>query len=509
MKNLLTMVCVICLGMSCGGGGGKKDTPDTTGQDETIWNPIEPEEDTQAPPDTVQDSTPGETTAELIEDTQQTEAAVDTFGPDTPQEDTPQVETFCGDHICTFPEDEYTCGRDCILEPFTAVFFFANKGDEWAAMGRIYDLLQAGCRVMALYIAPPDETPLATTYSGNKNLLSLVKLGVTPAYVILFEEYQGIWPLMVGPHAVLDQVEAIAKTYKPAEVYLPQLCGGDYETELAHVVGWWGTKRAGIYPQPTFFEIPARSAYYVTTDPGPELAQTTPDLYIDILLKRWKLIPKTTNEQKTELRDNELLAIKVAAEAIKNPWFNDARAFLGQEKLLYLLGSAQRFRKLPNNQDPEQKPWISSTNNPDGIYIYMTQGFILDDFIHFVRHTQAFNGTDIYTDPSHLPYYDQPMLVKIINWFEFSVLVKNVGGLEDTISFEVGIDSVKNPTDDCAPNPADITIPAKGSKTVAFRCNAAEVKGLHTFYIRANSKVAAEALEPSTYSEVPFQFKVW
>jgi hypothetical protein len=362
---------------------------------------------------------------------------------------------------------------------------------------------------VVLYIAPPDDTPLTEAYTGNKSLLPVVQLGVSPANTILFEQFQGIWPLLVGPHAVLDQIEAAARTHKPAQVYLPQLCGGLIRNELAHAAGYWGVKRAAIYPEPVYYEVPVPSSYNVLESPDGDLLDSNPDVFVTRLLQYWQLIPKTTNVQKSLISGGDLANLKAAAGATANAWFKEARTGLTANQYETLLKSVQAFRRVPQNQDLEKLPWQSSTANPEGVFLYNEQGYTHSEFVHFVKHSRSFAGTDAVTDPSHLPAFNSPREVKQGANFNFTLLVRNVGAAEDTITFTVAIDSEKRPTTDCDPIPEPVVIQGKGSVTVDFHCQAAETRTLHTLYLRANSALAATQSEPTAFVEVPFQFKVY
>ncbi len=495
------------LGSACSsdGGGGGGPAPEDTGPGPDWYMGDTGDSGKDTLPDTLEDlgkDLPGDQDTAPDLDTSDPGQDLDTQQPDL------NGQPYCGDQKCTNNEDDLTCARDCLEAPLTAMFIFASKGDEWASLGRMQDLLEAQCKIVVLYIAPPDDTPLADAYTGNKNLLPVVQLGVNAANTVLFEQYPNIWPLLVGPHAVLDQIEAVARTHKPAQVYLPQLAGGLIRNELAHAVGYWGVKRAAIYPEPTFFEVPVPSSYYVLEAPGADLVNNNPDLFVDQVLKYWKLIPKTSNEQKPLLSTDDLTAIRAAANATANTWFKDARLALTPARYQTLLSSAQAFRAIPQNQDLEKAPWVSSTANPEGQFIYEVQGYTHSEFVHFVKHTRSFAGCDAVTDPSHLPAFDTPIQVKQGNAFNFTMLIRNVGAAQDTIDFTVGIDAEKRPTTDCDPIPEPVVIPGKGSVSVDFHCRADETRTVHTLYIRANSAIAEAQAEPTDYLEVPFQFKV-
>lgn len=420
--------------------------------------------------------------------------------------DLPPIETGCGDGTCDPDEDQWTCAKDCSNPDWGALFIFAHKGDEWTALGRMHDLLETGAQVQVVYLTS-DETPFGLVYGGSKAALAPVVLGVPEESVFLYELYDEGWPLAAGPHAALDRLSTQVKSLQPAEVYLPQLGGGALEVDLAHVVGLWAVKRSGMFPQPALYEIPARSNYFLLDEPDPATASSDPNGYVDLVLQRWKLLPKDTEELKPTVGAPELAAILNAAEYILDDWLVATRTALPADQFKYLLRMAQRFRLLPGTQDPEEPVYLASIVNPDGTTIYQEQGWSRDEFAQLVRLVKSFAGTNILTAPLHLPGYDDPLELHIAQSFEIALTIRNIAAEEDVVNLQIGIDPVKDPTEDCQ-LPPDPVIPGWGEVTVTLQCKAEEMIGLHTFYLRAYSQRAQEAFEPAKFAEIPFVFRV-
>jgi len=420
--------------------------------------------------------------------------------------DLPLPRTGCGNGTCDSDESQWTCAKDCSNPEWGAVFIFAHKGDEWTALGRMYDLLETGASVQVVYLTS-DDTPFETVYAGSKAALAPVVLGVPEDNVFLYELYDEGWPLAAGPHAALDRLSTQIQGFQPSEVYLPQLSGGELEVDLAHMVGLWAVKLSGMFPQPAFYEIPTRSNYFSLTDPDPATAAGDPNAYADLLLQRWKLLPKTTDELKPTVGAPELAAIRNAAEFILDDWMTATRTALPEDQYKYLLRSAQRFRVLPDDQEPEEPVYVSSIVNPEGTFIYEEQGWTHDEFGHLVRLVKSFAGTHLLTTPLHLPGYQEPLELYIAQSFDIDLTIRNIAAEEDVVSLIIGIDETKNPTEDCQ-LPPDPVIPGWGEVTVTLHCKAEEMIGPHTFYIRTYSTKAQEAFEPAKFAEIPFVFEV-
>ncbi|MFH1531150.1 MAG: hypothetical protein ABIK09_10520 [Pseudomonadota bacterium] len=483
---VLAVVLLACSIWGCGGGGGD-GTADTAGGDTPYgkdWGLVDPEEDA------------------LDGD----RSTVDLVGDQGPAMDLLPPETGCGNGHCDSDENQWTCAKDCSNPDWGALFIFAHKGDEWTSLGRIHDLLGTGASVQVVYLTS-DDTPFETVYGGSKAALAPVVLGVPADHVFLYELYNEGWPLVAGPHAALDRLSTQVKGFQPAEVYLPQLGGGDLEADLAHVVGIWAVKRSTMFPQPALYEVPARSNYYLLSEPDPATAAANPNGYVDLVLQRWKLLPKDTEELKPTVGAQELAAILNAAEYILDDWMVATRNALPQDQYKYLLRTAQRFRLVPDSQDPEVPVYLSSIVNPQGTYIYEEQGWTHDEFAHLVRLVESFAGTNILTSPLHLPAFQEPDDLYIAQSFDIDLTIRNIATEEDVVSLIVGIDAVKNPTEDCQ-LPPDPVIPGWGAVTVTLHCKAEEEIGPHVFYIRAYSQKAADAYEPAKFAEIPYRFNV-
>ncbi len=472
----------------CGcGGDGKQRPADTVGGDGPFgsdWGRVQPEVGTPE----------GDVPAADIGLDQE------------PSEDIPLPETGCGNGTCDSDESPWTCAKDCSNPDWGAIFVFAHKGDEWPVLGRIHDLIVSGASVQIVYLTS-DETPFDTVYAGAKAALAPVVLGVPENNVFLYELYDQGWPLATGPHAALDRLSTQVTGFQPSEVYLPQLGGGDLEVDLAHVVGLWAVKRSAMFPQPALYEVPARSNYYVLSEPDPATVPANPNGYVDLVLQRWKLLPKDTEELKPTIGAQELAAIRGAAQYILNDWMVATRESLPEDQYKHLLRTAQRYRMIPDSQDPEVPVYLSSIVNPSGIFIYEEQGWSRDEFAHLVRLAKSFAGTNILTAPLHLPGYQDAKDIYIAQAFDIELTIRNIASEEDMVNFIVGIDAIKDPTEDCE-LPPDSVIPGWGDVTVTLHCKAEEEIGQHVFYIRAYSQKAKDAYEPAKYAEIPFVFNV-
>ena len=416
-------------------------------------------------------------------------------------------ETGCGNGVCDPDEDTWSCAKDCHDAEWGALFVFAHKGDEWAALGRIHDLLAAGASVQVVYLTD-DDTPFEQVYNGAKPTLAPVVLGVPVDNVFLYELNTEGWPLAAGPHAALDRLATQVKAFQPAEIYLPQLCGGDLDVELAHVVGLWAAKRSGMSPQPAFYEVPARSAYYLLEEPEPASAVTDPVGYVDLVLQRWKILPKDTQELKPTIGASELHAIVDASNYILDDWMLKTRDALPEDQYKHLLRMVQRYRLLPVGQDPEEPVYLSSIVNPEGAALYEAVGWTFDEFRHLVHVVQSFKGTNLLTTPLHIPGHQEPLDISIANSFDIELTIRNVSGEDDKVSIVVGIDATKDITDDCQ-LPPDTQISGWGEVQLTLHCTAWEEIGPHVFYIRAYSQQAEEAYEPAKFTEIPFVFNVF
>jgi len=430
---------------------------------------------------------------------------------DLPASDSPPVEEDvprkpiddCGDGVCVPPETANTCAKDCMVQVVTTAFVFARKGDELGSLGRIYDLVQAGVDVYVFFLTF-DDTPIETVYSDSPGKLSVASLGVPPANIYLYEKHIE-WDIVSGNHEVLDRLVQHFGTIEPETVYLPQACGSDLESELAHVIGIWAAKRAKIFP--TYYEVPAPSNYYVPEAPSLETAQTNPDLFVDQFIKRWRLIPKQTGELQPSLGPMDTAQIRLAASHIMNEWLQGFLYVVPEDKVLYLLREIQRFRERPTGQKTDEKPFVESLENPGATYIYKDQGYSFEEFRQRVRVVESFFGTNVRSEPSALPFFDDPTDVHIMHDFDVVLDIRTFSSEPDTLSFHVGFGPAKNETGDCV-KPESINVSAMEQTTVTVECQAEEPIGQHTYYFRVYSK-KAEEFNDALFTEVPFVVNVF
>ena len=418
--------------------------------------------------------------------------------------DVPVVNTGCGDGLCQGAETPESCAKDCLKEEISAAFVFAHKGDELASLGRIFDLAQAGATIYVFYLTY-DDTPIDEYYSGQVGKLAPASLGVAAENIYAYEQYID-WGIVSGNHEALDRLTQHFISLEPGHIYLPQLCGGDFEDELAHIVGYWAAKRAKLFP--LYYEVPVPSNYYIQEAPSIKLSQDDPDLFVDKFIKRWKLIPKGGEEMKTTLGTEDMAQLRVAAAHIQNAWFQDFLYKLPEDRLLYLLREIQRYRELPPDQKVDEKPYLESLENPQGTYIYHEQGYSFDEFKQMSRVIMSFYGTNLKTNPSALPFYDEPMDVKIVHDFEVELEMRAFSSEDDTLSFKIGFGPSKDPTEDCIV-PDDIAVAAFEKKTITISCNAEEPIGPHTYYFRAYSDQAKVNNDQAKYTEIPLKVNVY
>lgn len=412
----------------------------------------------------------------------------------------PVVVTGCGDGVCQGAETADSCAKDCLEETLSAAFLFAHKGEELASLGRIFDLAQAGADVYVFYLTF-DDTPLEDSYGNDPGKLAPASLGVAPQSIYVYEQYID-WGIVSGNHEVLDRLTQHLATLEPDHVYLPQLCGGDLESELAHVAGYWAAKRAKIFPE--FFEVPVPSSYFEMEDPSPELAGTNPDQFVDRFTRRWKLVPKGGEEKKTTLATEDMAQIRMAASHIQNEWFQQFMFKLPDDRLLYLLREVQRYRSLPPDQKTDERPWLQSMDNPEGLYIYNQVGYSFDEFKQLSRVIESFFGTNVRSDPSALPYYDEVKHVKIVHDFDVVLDIRSFSPEVDNLSFKIGFGPAKDPTEDCV-TPEEVEINPLETTQVVVKCNAMEPIGEHTYYFRVYSDLAKENNDAAKFTEVPYR----
>jgi hypothetical protein len=328
---LLTLVAILA---ACGGGEGTKTPEDIHFGPQDTGPPPTPDARWDEP-DTVEVVQP----------------------PDEKSEpDIPPVLTGCGDGECKGGETVENCAKDCLDTPEAAAFVFAHKGDELGALGRIYDLVQAGAPVYVFYLTF-DDTPIDTIYAGAPSKLSVATLGVPAENIYLYETHID-WGLVTGSREVVDKLTQHFITLQPKTIYLPQLCGGELEDEMAHIAGIWAAKRAKIFP--AYYEVPSPSNYYVGTAPDPATAQADPDAFVEQFVRRWKLIAKGTEELKPTLGSEDMVELRLAAAHIMNDWFQAFLYKLPEDRLLYLLREMQRFREVPAGQKSDKKPFTQS-----------------------------------------------------------------------------------------------------------------------------------------------------
>jgi len=372
------------------------------------------------------------------------------------------------------------------------------------SLGRIFDLTQAGAEVFVFFLTF-DDTPLETYYDDSTAKISLVTLGVAPQNIYTYEKVID-WDIVSGNHEVLDRLTQHLLTIEPDTVYLPQLCGGELEDELAHAVGMWAAKRAKIFP--AYFEVPSRSSYYVLEDPDADLAKDDPDTFVLQFVERWRLIPKATEELKPVLGSADMAQIRLAAAHIQNAWFQDFLYKLPEDRILYLLREIQRYRQLPPGQKPDDKPFVDSLENPLGTYVYTDQGYTFDEFRQMARVVESFYGTNIRSEPSALPYYDEPADVVIMAKFDVVLNIRSFSTEADLLTFMVGFGAAKGETDDCE-NPEALPLNGMEATTVTVHCKAQEPIGKHIYYFRAYSQLAKENNDAAFYTEVPFKVNVY
>ena len=490
--NVRTIALFVCLTLVSIGlmtaCSGDESGPDAALTDEVGFKPKDvKKEDKRVPPPDVR------TQEEQV-------ATVDV--PDKP--DVPTRTDGCGDGLCKGAETPQNCAKDCLEEIEVAAFVFAHKGDELGSLGRIFDLTQAGAEVFVFYLTF-DDTPIADYYDDSTAKLSVVTLGVSPQNIYLYEKVVD-WDMVSGNHEVLDRLTQHFITIQPDTVYLPQLCGSELEDELAHVIGLWAAKRAKTFPE--YFEVPARSNYHIMKDPAPELAATDGNLFVQQFVKRWSLIPKSTAELKPVLGSADMAQIRLAAAHLQNAWFQGFVYDLPEDLILYLLREIQRYRELPPGQKPDSKPFNNSLENPAGTYIYNDQGYSLGEFQQFARVVESFFGTNIRSEPSALPYYDEPFDIKIMHNFDIVLSIRSFSPEADLLTFMVGFGAAKETTEDCE-TPDDLPINALETGTVTVHCKAIEPVGQHTYYIRAYSQLAKDNNDAAFYTELPFRINVY
>lgn len=423
---------------------------------------------------------------------------------DADKEEFPQIVTGCGDGVCQGAETPENCAKDCLKTTKVAVFIFAHKGDELGALGRIRDLILAGAKVYVFYITF-DDTPLEQYYDGSKAKTAPASLGVVEENIYCYENYIE-WGLVTGSNEILERLKQHLAQIQPDEVYLPQLCGGELEHELAHAAGFWGTKRAKLSPQ--FYEVPAPSNFYILQPPDLTIAADSPDVFVEQFIQRWKMLPKATEELKPTLNTQDMMAIRLAAAHIADEWWQQVVLTLPEDRLLYMLSLLQRFRKVPTDQKPQDRPYVSSLANPEGVYIYEEQGYSFDDYKAYERLMRSFSGVNARTVPSHLPWFDEPMEVIIAHPFEINVELWSFSGAMDTIEFLIGIGPSKKETEDCQ-TPESLQILPNEKKQIKIQCKAMEPIGEHVYYIRAYSALAKQNAEAAKFAQVPFVIKVY
>jgi hypothetical protein len=420
-----------------------------------------------------------------------------------PKPDVPVVQTGCGDGNCEGAETPENCAKDCLSIPEPSAFVFAHKGDELPVLGRIYDLIQAGSPVFVFYLTF-DETPLAEMYNNNVGTLAVASVGVPAENIYTYEQYIE-WDIFSGNHEILDRLTQHFIAQQPSAIYLPQLCGADIEVELAHVVGLWAAKRSKVFP--TYFEYPARSNYYVGTDADPELVTTDPDGFALHFTRRWKLLPKDTEEVKPTLGSEDMAQIRMAAGHILNGWLQEFLYKLPEDKLLFLLREMQRYRQLPPGQKPDKRPFLESIDNPGAKYIYEEQGFTFDEFKQRARVIESFFGTNLKTNPSTLPFYDEPVDLNIMAPFQVHLDIRSFSSEPDVLSFTIGFGPAKNSAKDCT-TPEDLAVGALETTSVVISCKAQQPVGEHTYYFRASSKLADDNSDAAMFTEVPYRVNI-
>jgi len=390
-----------------------------------------------------------------------------------------------------------------MLDPEKAAFVFAHKGDEIGALGRIQDLLGAGAAVYVFYLTF-DDTPIDKYYNGNPATLSVASLGVPADWIYLYEKYIE-WGIVTGNHEAVDRLTQHFVTLQPSSIYVPQLCGGNLESELAHVVGVWAAKRAKVFPK--YYEVPARSNYYVMTDTDADLATTDPDLFVQRFVDRWRLLPKSTDELKPTLGAQDMAKVRLAASHIQDPWLQDFLYKLPEDRVLFLLRELQRFRQVPDKQANDKKPFLESPANPAGTFIYNEQGYTFDEFKQRAKVVESFYGTNLRTEPSTLPGFDEPLSLVILQQFDVALQIRAFSNEPDTLSFTIGFGPAKSETQDCE-KPAELAIEALEKTEIVVKCKAKEPIGKHVYYLRAYSAKAKANNDAALFTEVPFQIQI-
>ncbi len=424
--------------------------------------------------------------------------------PDLPEpEEIGPVLTGCGDGECAGAETSDNCAKDCMIDPEKAAFVFAHKGDEIGALGRIQDLLGAGAAVYVFYLTF-DETPIDKYYGGNAATLSVASLGVPTDWIYLYEKYIE-WGIVTGNHEAVDRLTQHFVTLQPTSIYIPQLCGSDLETELAHVVGVWAAKRAKIFPK--YYEVPARSNYYRMTDPDIAVATTDPDQFVQHFIERWRLLPKSTEEMKPTLGAQDMAKIRLAVSHIQDPWLQGFLYKLPEDRVLFLLREVQRFRVLPDKQLNEKKPYLESPANPQGTFIYNEQGYTFDEFKQRAKVVESFYGTNLQTEPSALPGFDDPLGLTILEQFDIKLQVRVFSTEPDTLTFTIGFGPAKSETLDCE-KPPELAVESLQKTDVTIHCKAKEPIGKHIYYLRAYSSKAKANNDAALFTEVPFQIQI-
>lgn len=482
-KTFLALGAVVALVGACG------ENTTTPGEDAVnfvsldVWKP--------PPPTDVQQQT-------------DLESPVDQVSPDeqAPPPDLPPVQSICGDGECNGTETVQNCAKDCLEDPATVAFVFAHKGDELASLGRIYDLTTAGSNVFVFYLTF-DETPLETFYVSPSKL-SVAAVGVPVGNIYLYEQHIE-WGMVSGTREVLDRLTQHLSTLQPDAVYLPQLCGGELEDELAHVIGLQAAKRASLFPE--YFEVPTPSSYFESTDAPLDTAQQDPDAFVNHFIRRWKLIPKSTGELEPTLGSQDMVELRLAAAHIMDDWLQGFLYKIPEDRLLYLLREIQHYRAMPQGQKLDKKPYLESLENPGATFIYVDQGFSFDEFKQRAKVIESFYGADVRTLPGALPWFNDAIPMTILEDFEVILDIRSFSPDPDTFTFMVAYGPAKQPTDHCQPiDPVQVT--AFESLELSIQCEAKNPIGKHTYYFRIYSQMADEWDDAATFTEVPFQISI-
>lgn len=397
-----------------------------------------------------------------------------------------------------FYEDEVLAHAEGIvtLRPEDApatrtVLYVAAHGDDMIITGgQLHRELEADSEVYILFTGSaglePETCPLITV------------LGVKPGNILVLPYGGPITHLNV----TLAEVTRIIEELQPDAIFVQAYTGGHPAHEMTHLLVAEALKRVDITPE--VYEFPMQTGYY---------GRLPSNANLDELIRFWFTLIPLPEEFAQPITDLELTPeeqrLKLELVRAWNiDWMMDLLGRFSDEEAMDFLDN-EKYRPLPPF-DYTEPPYGPNEWNPEGKMLYeLTSSwpYTFADFRNYVLNLRSGNGADIWTVPG-ATYIRRELQVREDS-FSFVLHVFNKSDEVDTFRLSAALDEERNPVGSAVSfKEEEITLSGGETRTVGVTCNAAGALGRHVLWLRADSALAAEEGQPTSYIEIPLMVNI-